>query len=387
MECVYKRTEDNKIGIDFIGEKPMHWFAPKPDGRLFYFKNGYSTMEGEEVDQRLKFIMTRNKATYANPYGDALLSRLYWPWFFRQNGWKFWGKFLERFGAPLLVGKSTDPTAMVSALLRAHSQAVMGIDREDSVEAIGPAGGNNGAAFDQFETAVIRRIQKVVLGQTLTSGTDGGSGNRALGTVHNSVRADKLDSDISLVLPAIQKVVDALVALNNFKPIEAQYSTETALEESRALRDKDLFAVGVRFNESYFQDNYGLTTEDFKMTEEAAASVEKTVIPEETKPTKVKASKTGEVFELKFAKQPELFTKDQRMVEDMADEAINKAGSPLDMEKIKAAVFAATDPEDLEERLMVLFSGENEVSEEQFSTAVEEALRQAQILGFVHSEV
>lgn len=390
MEVVYKRTEDNKIGIDFVGEKPLHWFAPKPDGRLFYFKNGYTTMEGEEVDQKFKFIMTRNKATYANPYGEALLSRLYWPWFFRQNGWKFWGKFLERFGAPLLVGKSTDPQAMVRALLMAHSQAVMGVDREDSVEAIGPSGGNNGAAFDQFETAVIRRIQKVVLGQTLTSGTDGGSGNRALGQVHNNVRSDKLDSDIKLVLPAIQKTVDALVALNNFQPIEAQYSTETSLEEGRAARDKDLYAVGVRFKDTYFQDNYDLTTEDFEMSSgdpvDPPALPADVVPPAEKKPAKVKASKDGEIFELTFKKEPQVFTKDQQMVEDIGDEAIAKAGLPLDLEKIKAAVFAATDPDDLQERLMVLFAGDNSVSEEQFSTAVEEALRQVQILGYVQSE-
>lgn len=398
MEVVYKKTADNKIGLAFVGEKPMDWFAPRPEGTLLYFKTGYSTTNGEEVDQQFKFMLTRNRATYANPYGEALLSRLYWPWFFRQNGWKFWGKFLERFGSPLLVGKSTDPTAMVTALLSAHSQAVMGIDREDDVSAIGPSGGNNGAAFDQFETAVIRRIQKVILGQTLTSGTDGGSGNRALGSVHNNVRSDKLDSDIKLVLPTIQRIVDALCILNGFDKIEAIYSTETSLEDARAKRDKDLYSIGVRFNESYFQDNYKLSKEDFTMTTNAdpAAQTPTDQVPanDKTKVTNADQKKIDKVkasiewlTENLFSESAKTFTKNQQMLEDIADESLTNAGKPFDPEQIKSAVFAATDPADLEERLMVLFEANGFGTREQFSQALEDALRQAEIVGFVQSEV
>jgi phage gp29-like protein len=39
------------------------------------------------------------------------------------------------------------------------------------------------SAFEAFDNVLTRRIQKVVLGQTLTSGTDG-VGSRALGEVH-----------------------------------------------------------------------------------------------------------------------------------------------------------------------------------------------------------
>jgi hypothetical protein len=42
--------------------------------------------------------------TYRQPYGRALYSQLYWPWFFRKMGWQFWMKFLERWGTPFLVG-------------------------------------------------------------------------------------------------------------------------------------------------------------------------------------------------------------------------------------------------------------------------------------------
>jgi len=395
MEAVYEQLPDGKIGLSYVGEKPMEWFSPRPNGELRFYKAGFSSSDGIVVDQKYKFFLTQNKPTWANPYGEALLSRLYWPWFFRQNGWKFWGKFLERFGAPLLVGKTTDTGAMVNALLLAHSQAVIAVDREDSVEAIG-AGSNTGQAFDDYETAVIRRIQKVVLGQTLTSGTDGGSGgNRALGKVHNEVRIDKLKSDISLIQPTIQKIADALCSLNNITPIKVLYLTDIDLAAARALRDKDLYAVGVRFTPSYIVENYKLDTADFIITdqtntENSAGAPNKG--SNDSQNNKVKDSKNKNskfasdlISELFFAKeQKKQFTKEQQMVEEIADDAIQNGGIPLDEETIKNAVFSATSPENLQERLMILL--EESASQEEFSKAMEKALQSAQILGYVHAE-
>lgn len=385
MEAVYKQVEGGKIGLDYIGEKPMQWFTPRPDGELRYFKAGLNSSEGELCDQTFKFFMTRCKPSWNNPYGEALLSRLYWPWFFRQNGWKFWGKFLERFGAPLLIGKSTDSQAMVNALLQAHSQAVMGIDRNDSVEAIGSSS-NTGQAFNDYETAVIRRIQKVVLGQTLTSGTDGGSGNRALGTVHNTVRNDKLESDIALVLPTIQRIVNALCILNGFKQIEAIYSTEAGLEEGRAARDKDLYTVGVRFTEGYFTDKYELTPEDFTMSTEPAPVDQNSIDKQNNKKLENNNSKFSQVLHNIFAKRDIMFTPNQQTIEEVGDVALSQAGQPLEEELIKKAIFSAISPQDLEERLMVLFESSDTTTREQFSQTLEKAMIQAQIIGFVHAE-
>jgi hypothetical protein len=83
----------------------------------------------------LKFFLTRRKPTFKQPYGDPLLSKLYWLWFFRTNTTKFWVKFLERFGHQSYgkVGtsrsKQDDIDAMTSALLNAHAQSVMSIIR------------------------------------------------------------------------------------------------------------------------------------------------------------------------------------------------------------------------------------------------------------------
>lgn len=402
LEAVYFQREDGKVGFKFLGEKPFEWFEPKSDGRLMYYADdGSGGSTGIEVDQRYKFFLTRCRPTYRTPYGEALLSRLYWPWYFRNNGWKFWAKFLERFGSPLLVGKSGDPKKMVQALLMAHSQAVMGIDREDSVEAVGVAQGNKGEAFDMFEASAIRRIQKVVLGQTLTSGTDNGSGNRALGQVHNTVREDKRNSDIQLVLPTMQRIVDALCELNGFKKHEVVFADETGLEADRATRDKDLYAVGVRFEAGYFKDNYDLREEDFTLSSEAPAlgtpptepqggvggnQPEGQTADDEPATNPEPGAKAGKGLPRLFTRHGAgtKFTAQQQLIEEQADAGLEAGGLPVSADKLRSAVLAATDPEDLADRLFALIG--DEVSAAQFRTTLEQALFAADVLGYVHAE-
>ena len=145
QEAVYEVKQEGYLGLQWIGEKPMQWFEPKNDGRLIYRQDGGGA--DREVDQFLKFFLTRRKATFEQPYGKALLATLYWLFFFKQNGFKFWAKFLERFGTPILLGKckDTETDDMSQALLNAHAQSVLSIDIDgndiyvwDSINVINP---------------------------------------------------------------------------------------------------------------------------------------------------------------------------------------------------------------------------------------------------------
>jgi phage gp29-like protein len=392
IESVYKKRDDGKIGYSFLGEKPFEWFEPKSDGRLIMFPQSGSYLNnsasGVEVDQRYKFFLTRNNPTYKNPYGDALLSRLYWIWFMRFNGWNFWAKALERFGTPLLVGKSADPKLMVEALLQAHNNAVIGIDTDDEVAAVGVSGSTMGSAFESFDNALVRRTQKIVLGQTLTSGTDGGSGNRALGQVHDAVRMDKRNSDIKLITPTLQRMVDALCELNGFKPMQVVFGDEQGLEKDRAVRDKDLYAVGVRFDKGYFKDNYDLRDEDFQLTSEALGVGNSPTAPArgdaQTSPTGSASAKASKITSSLFAKPDAKFTPAQQIIENLADGGLNDAGGPISPDKLRSAILLAIDPDDLANRLFALLG--QDVSEKQFQKMLEQSLYAADVIGYVSAD-
>ena len=270
QEVIYKQRPDGKIGIDRIVEKPIRWFDPRPDMTLKYMPELNASAQPILVDTKFKFLDTRHDATYENPKGEALLSRLYWPWFFRYNGWRFWSQFLERFGQPLLTGMGRDTKTMAVALVQAHSDAVIAYGIDEKIEVVEPKG--EGRSFALYENALIMRIQKLILGQTLTSGTgqsqSGGSGaSYSLGVVHNTVRDDLRKADLRMIRKTVQTLVDALCALNFKTRVipEFLFDDGTGLGKDRAERDKILWGIGVNFTKQYFIDRYDLVDSDFDL--------------------------------------------------------------------------------------------------------------------------
>ena len=115
---------------------------------------------------------------------------------------------------------------------------------------------------------ITRIFQTVILGQTLTSGTDGGTGNRALGEVHEKVRQDKATSDKRLVLPALQRPVDIMMAVNfPNSPVQVKvlFEENVGLAMDRMTRDKGLVDSGIvlGFDRSYIASSYGIGINSF----------------------------------------------------------------------------------------------------------------------------
>lgn len=375
MEAVYAQLDDGKIIIKELQVKPLEWFEPKNDGRLIYRNNLNLNVNGVDVYRAYpyKFFLTRRKPTYKQPYGDPLLSKLYWSWFFRTNTTKFWVKFLERFGSPLLVGKvggqsrvQEDIDAMTSALLNAHAQAVVSIGAEDSIETVGTsASGSGSSAFEAFDTVLTRRIQKVVLGQTLTSGTDG-TGSRALGQVHENVRQDKRNSDLRMITPTFQGIVDAICLLNGFEKHTIVLGGEQDLKMEVVDRDLKLKDLGVQFTETYIQEVHGLKPEHFKMTNAQLDQTPKqfTALPQQA---------------LRFAAKPNKVDKDQAEIDELADSQSFKL---LDNQQLKELIFKSESPEELANHLMHMIPN---ATKQQFNAQLDEALYAAAVFGVIAS--
>jgi phage gp29-like protein len=365
QELVYNQDGDY-IGIEWVGEKPMEWFEPKNDGRLIYRPEG--TGQEYEVDQVFKFFLTQRKATYKQPYGKALLTVVYWLDFFRKNGFKFWAKFLERFGTPILLGKckDSDPSEMNQALLNAHAQSVISIDAEDEVEILSvTSSGSAGASFETFNNTIIRQIQKVILGQTLTSGTDG-TGSRALGEVHENVRKDKLNADIRLVTPTFQAIVNALCALNGWGEHEIILGEKSKqLNKDQAERDVQLKNAGAVFTTQYFMREYGLQEGDLAES-----------LPSQPPQPQFKALPKRP---FSFAASVNGLSQEQQELDELAEQDF-KLFSDKDM---KDLILNSNSIEDLQTQLFSLLK---DADKTQFNELMDRALFAADILGYVHSK-
>lgn len=366
LEAVYDQADDGQIGLNWIGEKPMEWFEPKNDGRLIYRQD--ESGRESEVDQIFKFFLTQRKASYKQPYGKALLTVVYWLDFFRKNGFKFWAKFLERFGTPILKGKckNSEPDDMNQALLNAHAQSVISIDAEDEVEILAvTSSGSAGASFETFNNTIIRQIQKVILGQTLTSGTDG-TGSRALGEVHDNVRKDKLNADIRLVTPTFQAIVDSLCTLNGWGEHEIILGEKSKqLNKDQAERDVKLKDAGAVFTNQYFIREYGLQDGDLAEP-----------LPSQTPQPQFKAIPSKP---FSFAASVNGFTQEQQELDELADQNFKL----LSDNDLKDLILSS---ESIEELQTSLFAIAKTADKSQFNKVLDRALFAADILGYMHSK-
>lgn len=262
QEVVYKR-DGSRVGIDSVIEKPLEWFEPRRDGQLWYTAPNGGAI-AEPVDTRFKFLLSVRNPTYRNPYGEAVLSRCYWPWFFRYNGWRFWMTFLERFADPLIMGQVYSPQEFVDALQGLGFSAVVGVGREETVSAVTQG---QGGEFARVEQVLRERIQRVILGQTLTSQVDG-TGSYAAAKVHADVLDGKRRSDIRLISGTAQTLVSALWTLNQFPGTPPTFimQDDTGLEADRATRDATLVNAGIlKFTTKYIQSKYDLEPDDFEL--------------------------------------------------------------------------------------------------------------------------
>lgn len=383
-EVVYKRRE-GKIGIDHVSEKPLEWFEPRHDGKLIY-----RPKTGDEVEcQDIKFLLCRNRPTYRQPYGESLLSRLYWTAFFRSHGRKFWAKFLERFGEPLLIGKVRDQSKFVSDLLALGVGAGLPIGQDDSIEHISIT---QAGEFERFETAMSKSIQKLILGQTLTSDV-GKNGSYAAAKVHEQVMQTKRNADIRQVTKAAQQLINNLAALNGIaNPPMFVMCDDTGLELERAQRDKLHYEQGVRFTADYYADRFDYREGDFTIADDTSPDATDAQDAQDAPTTSDHVSSDAQdakdqaddvqMAALTLAPGKQKFTPQQQAIEDAGSAIINKAPPPIAESAILAAVKAATDPADLAVRLSMLLDEQNP----RFAELLARANVAASILGYVVAE-
>lgn len=165
----------------------------------------------------------KSRSGYAGTLG--LVRTLIWPFIFKNYSVRDFAEFLEIYGLPMRVGKY--PTGATSREKATLMQAVMDIGRRAG--GIIPMGmqlefqsAASGQA-DPFQAQISwaeRSMSKAILGGTLTSEA-GDKGARSLGEVHNEVRKEIRNADISQLSRSINRdLIYTLLALNSSSPVD-----------------------------------------------------------------------------------------------------------------------------------------------------------------------
>lgn len=260
QERVYEE-EGSRLFPTTVVEKPFEWYSV---GRLGELYNSSDFHKKQPLDTQLKFLLTRHQATYTCPAGKPVLAHLFWPWFHRSANRQFRMQFLERTGQPMLIGSGPNPAQISQQLRAALMDAVIATGTDTTVSMLEAT--SKGEAFELAEASFIKIIQKVLVGQTLTSDTGAnGVGSRALGGIHENVLESRINAGIELGKPSVQNYINAIYTINapGTKPPVITYATEKGIESARAFRDSSLINSGALvLSAEYFEREYGFKKGD-----------------------------------------------------------------------------------------------------------------------------
>ncbi|AYO22443.1 DUF935 domain-containing protein [Vibrio owensii] len=204
--------------IQNVHHRDPSWFKTHPDDRnQLRLRDG--SHEGAEL-QPFGWIRHTAKAKSGYLTRRGLVRVLAWPFLFKNYSVRDLAEFLEIYGLPIRLGKypegATEPEKMtlMRAVMSIGHNAGGIIPKGMDIDFQNAADGQS----DPFMAMISwceKSQSKAILGGTLTSQADGKASTNALGNVHNEVREEIRDFDLTrLAATFTRDVVYPLYALN-----------------------------------------------------------------------------------------------------------------------------------------------------------------------------
>lgn len=180
--------------------------------------NGTVLATSHEPDPNRYIVHRGHLLTSQDNWGGPMRSILFW-WLLSAMDREWWARFLERYGAPFLVGKFADEEGM-GVLERAFSMATklggLVISRETSVEIQKASASDSGDAYDKFLTICQREKSKLILGQTLSGEAQSTGLGSGVSDLQGSVRDDLRKFDATLLADTLShQLITQFCAINN----------------------------------------------------------------------------------------------------------------------------------------------------------------------------
>ena len=157
-------------------------------------KIGFVTGQREKPDPNRYIIHRGHLLQQADFWGGPFRCLLFW-WLFGAMSRDWWARFLDRYGAPFVVGKF-DPaddesrSILMNAFQAAQKIFGLVVSTETQVELIQAATQQTGEAFKSFKDVCDDEKSKIIVGQTSSSRKGGEGLNSGANKQHESVRQD-----------------------------------------------------------------------------------------------------------------------------------------------------------------------------------------------------
>jgi len=233
------------------------------DFRQFKFNDAgefvFSAGGSEQSIPPLKVIYALNRANFRKVYGDGLLKKLYFPVKMKNASLKFWFRFLEKFGSPWAIAKTSyepdEMAAEVQAMLSGDSAV---IDTDEEITLVQPT---SNVDFTRLPAYLDNQISKAILGANLTS--DVKEGSYAAAKTHNEIREDLAANDAKILIFVMNKAISFFKEINGYNgELYAKLFDEDAPNTERAARDKTLYDMGFAPTKKYITSTYNIEIDE-----------------------------------------------------------------------------------------------------------------------------
>jgi phage gp29-like protein len=205
-----------------------------------------------------------NLMSLPDQWGGPMRSVLFW-WLLSTCNRGWWSRFLEKYGAPFIVGKY-DPNddASKTILERAFRSCCrlggLVVTNETEIELKQAAAGDTGSAFNAFHDICNREKSKIIIGQTLSAEASAlGLGGSGAATTQETVRADIRRFDaLSLSATITKHLFVQICRINRLtgRVPKAQFGTlqnQTQADAMASMLQK-LKGAGIEIDDSGFSD-------------------------------------------------------------------------------------------------------------------------------------
>ena len=281
--------EPLQIEIDLMSKHPVTDVDVKvARSNLKWLGDTFSATFEEVVDTSHKFFLTRHNATYDNPYGEAMLSRMYWVYVYDREVNKFWLKELETSAAPRLFYKIPDfDDDTMDAAAQALDKLLNGGVAAGVGEIKAISNNGNGDSFEKFKNFVEKTANRYFTGRAALSDLNNGSFAAQKSETENTFE-NIIQSDLDFCIDAINHFTTMIWDTNKGRLLGKQpewfYDKEIGLHSERAERDKILKEANENliFTRQYYENNYDLNAGDFELTEPIVESVNPAIANDNT---------------------------------------------------------------------------------------------------------
>lgn len=164
---------------------------------------GYVTSETAAPDPARYVVHRGHLLSAPDHFGGPMRSIVLW-WLLGMMDRGWWARFLDRFGAPFLVGKYDQADDASRRILeRAFDLATkiggLVVSRETEVEIKQAIAGDTGGGYEKFLTLCQREKSKLIIGQTLSAEAQSTGLGSGVASAHEAVRDDIREFDAMML--------------------------------------------------------------------------------------------------------------------------------------------------------------------------------------------